>query len=136
MSLRHIVDSVHFQKWQTNASQTTNLPDILYYSLPLTESIWNVWPWICPAKSGLRPYAVVSARLVVSRRAHFCVGSTLPSLLLTRTMDVQIFPYLMTLDKKNINTNSKPIKQTHQYKETNKHNHQIFFKTYDDSRSV
>ena len=39
--------------------------------------------------------------------------------LLTRTMDVQIFPYLMILDKnKNINTNSKPIKQTHQYKQT------------------
>ena len=57
----------------------TNLPDISYYSLPLTESIWNVWPWICPAKSGLRPYAVVSARLVVSGTAHFCVGSTLPS---------------------------------------------------------
>ena len=40
--------------------------------------------------------------------------------LLTRTMDVQIFPYLMILDKnKNINTNSKSIKQTHQYKQTN-----------------
>ena len=30
----------------------TNLPDISYYSLPLTESNRNVWPSICPAKSG------------------------------------------------------------------------------------
>ena len=77
MSVRHIVPQFIFKNGQKNASRTTNLSDILYYSLPLTESIWNVWPW-SPAKSGLRPYAVVSARLVVSGTAHFCVGSTLP----------------------------------------------------------